>query len=509
MLEQAIERSLSLPGNSPVDIFTQIIENLRPREGPGSGSASGQSSAPTPMSPSSTLNQPPMHVPSPVVQPDMRMEMSSGGGGGSGGCCLCVKNVNVSKVHYQHNALPRQVPQGYLLVGFKRNNTDQDLLVVAVHQEVTAEKLRTNDDTFTGMCIGCGEQLLSYTAFCAHFLMDRADRAEVFQFYCMHQAESGTIQTITIPFPEETKQSPEMATPPAQSGPMIIIPEQLDEKICFLSCMMNTSLNMEGNFQNILEAPLLERCFRAQQATSGSGQRSVLSRECMILLLCLELSRLESSRLLWSEQLDYTFNKARTEIQRQVDRDTGIFPKMFMDIARLLTVTSKSIQLVRSDSSMSDAITQSWSFLIGSKRSRPRFIVCIYDGSAPSEFLVIAREPNLVRALECTISPVCSPSSPLEQIELMCKLIQSKLPHSSKLKLPQPKQGHSPPHEHHQPVTPQQQPQQEQQQQATTEVKYQVHYADDYCQQMIDNELTQSTTSRTLQKFQGSKISEI
>ena len=308
MLEQAIERSLSLPGNSPVDIFTQIIENLRPRDGPGSGSASGQSSAPTPMSP---------QCPS--------------GGGGIGGAIAspslppqmdcCIKNAQVSKVFYQHNALPHSLPQGYLIVGFKRTPQDQDLLVVAVHQEVTAEKLRTNDDTFTGMCLGCGEQLLSYTAFCQHFMMEPRDRGEVFQFYCMHQNDTGCIQTITIPFPEaESKQSPQISSPPPQSGPMIVVPDQLDEKICFLSCMMNTSLNMEGNFTNILESPFLERCFRAQQ----DGNRSILSRECMILLLCLELSRLEASRLLWSEQLDYTFNKARNEIQRQVDRDTGM-----------------------------------------------------------------------------------------------------------------------------------------------------------------------------------------
>ena len=155
-----------------------------------------------------------------------------------------------------------------------------------------------------------------------------------------------------------------------------------------------------------------------------------------------------------------------------------------MDIARLLTVTSKSIQLIRSDSSMSDAITQSWSYLLGPMDSRPRFIVCIYDGSSPAEFLVIARQPHLVEALDST------PKTAPDQIELLCKLIQSKLPHSPKLKLPQPK-GNSPPHE--QPVIPQQ----------SKEAKYQEQYADDYCQQMIDNELSQSTIVKTLHRIQG------
>ena len=228
-------------------------------------------------------------------------------------------------------------------------------------------------------------------------MMEPRDRAEVFQVFCMHNAETGTIQIITIPFPEnqvELSTPPSNMSPPPNNGPTIVVPDQLNEKLCFLSCMASP-LNMEGNFNKILESKLIERCFRAQQDTV----RSVLSRECMILLLCLELSRLESGRLLWPEQLDYTFNKARSEIQRQVERDTGIFPKMFMDIARLLTVTSKSLQLIRSDSSMSDAITQSWEYFLDA-RNRPSFVVCIYEGAVHSEFLVIAREAQLVHALE-------------------------------------------------------------------------------------------------------------
>ena len=61
---------------------------------------------------------------------------------------------------------------------------------------------------------------------------------------------------------------------------------------------------------------------------------------------------------------------------------------MFMDIARLLCVTTKNVVLIRSESSMSDAITQSWKHLIAADEQRPKFVVCIYDGSSPAEFLV-------------------------------------------------------------------------------------------------------------------------
>lgn len=156
------------------------------------------------------------------------------------------------------------------------------------------------------------------------------------------------------------------------------------------------------------------------------SERNPLSRECMIILLCLELSRHRQGRLFWPEQLDFTFNEARRETLRLAEASHGIFPRMFMDIARLLCVTTRSVVLIRSESSMSDAITQSWPHILKPENERPRFIVCVYDGEPPFEFLIITTDSGLVQALSSSSTNSIDNQRLNDIVELVRNQLESK-----------------------------------------------------------------------------------
>ena len=146
----------------------------------------------------------------------------------------------------------------------------------------------------------------------------------------------------------------------------------------------------------------------------------------MIILLCLELSRHRQGRLFWPEQLDFTFNEARRETLRLAEASHGIFPRMFMDIARLLCVTTRSVVLIRSESSMSDAITQSWPHILKPENERPRFIVCVYDGEPPFEFLIITTDSGLVQALSSSSTNSIDNQRLNDIVELVRNQLESK-----------------------------------------------------------------------------------
>ena len=147
---------------------------------------------------------------------------------------------------------------------------------------------------------------------------------------------------------------------------------------------------------------MLRDCYLIGNKTSelGSPSRSILSRECMLLLTCLELGQMKNSNLIWSEQIAITFVKAIPELQRQLDGNRGIiFPGMYVSIARILSAIAAHVQVVTSEASLADAVTASWKFIVG-KTDRPKFIVCIYEGNTSrKEYLIIATDHMIVSAL--------------------------------------------------------------------------------------------------------------
>ena len=163
---------------------------------------------------------------------------------------------------------------------------------------------------------------------------------------------------------------------------------------------------------------------------------------------------------------------------------------MFMDIARLLCVTTKNVVLIQSESSMSDAITQSWKHLIAADEQRPKFVVCIYDGSSPAEFLVIAADNHIVQALETDLISESDSEIEADTIGSLCKLIQSKLPHSSKLKLPQPKASS-------------QSPQHIKSSSDGVEMtpKSQLYFTDEHCRLLIQHNHTEAIIERSFSTF--------
>ena len=318
MLEQAIERSLSHPSNPTVDIFTQIIEGLRPPQ-------SQHNRVGTPQGQSATSGQTQHNV-------FLPRNLGNQGSAPSSPAGVCINNTPVTKNHYQTNVPPNPCRDNYMLVAFNRSINDPELLVVAIHKEVVTNQ---SESQFIGQCIGCGAILSDYSTFCSHFRMAERQLVETFRYYCMTN-QNGTIDPSIIPIPWPlSHQTAQNDTPPTHSNtppihtpgmgrsdrveyaPMIIVPDVLKSKnkgkICILKCISNSNLSMEDNNGAIIESDFLQRCFQINSIQNPG--RSILSRECMIVLLCLELSRISDHRLLWSEQLDYTFAKAKTEIQ--------------------------------------------------------------------------------------------------------------------------------------------------------------------------------------------------
>ena len=232
LLEQAIERSLSLPGNPAVDIFTQIIEGLRP----------------------------PSNIP--VIEPnDNRPRINPEGANTNR--CLCVNNENVSKSFYETNNLPRSCPNDYMLVAFSRS-PDAELLIVGVHRDFMNGTSANAE--FNGFCVGCDSPLRTYSDFCSHFNIPAGrPKEETLRYYCMVNDNLTLRSTeIPIPWPTSTNQSPPVLSQRSpQRSAIVIVPDQLFSvnggKICILKCMTTSPLEMEDNHQAIQTSTILSR----------------------------------------------------------------------------------------------------------------------------------------------------------------------------------------------------------------------------------------------------------
>jgi len=189
---------------------------------------------------------------------------------------------------------------------------------------------------------------------------------------------------------------------------------------------------------------------------------------------------MKSSHLVWSEQIAITFAKAVPEFQRQLDGNRVIFPAMFMSIARILSATASDIQLVTSESSIADAVTRSWEYIVG-KAERPKFIICIYEGQR-KEFLIIATDHRMVAALKrASSADIDRIQISNEELNAICKMVQSKVPHlaavsDDRTHLPQPSV-------------------------IVDRRNFQTYFTDRYCKELIDTKLTDSVISKTYQCF--------
>ena len=205
----------------------------------------------------------------------------------------------------------------------------------------------------------------------------------------------------------------------------------------------------------------------------------------MLLLTCLELSQIKGESLLWSEQITISFSNAISEFQKQLDGNRGIiFPAMFMSIAKIISSTAAQIHISSSETSMADAISQSWPLILR-KQNRPKFIICIYEGPL-KDFLIISTNHLMVNAIQRLIAPAeraaQTSASTAENLATFCKMVQSQLPQLSMIK-------------HEDRSLPQ----------ATSVIvdprNFQTYFTDAYSKEIIDTKLTGAVIEKTYQCF--------